>query len=91
MLWLENMHHLLKICLVVLLALAPFSANTATAQSRPKSTTATQKSTPPKKSSSKPAAARKTTSDTRKKTQHVSGYTTKKGTKVAPYKRRPAN
>jgi hypothetical protein len=86
------MRHLLKICLVVLLALAPFSANAATAKPRPKSTTAAaKKSTTPKKSASSPAAAGKTTVDTRKKTEPVSGYTTKKGTKVAPYKRRPAN
>jgi len=86
------MRHLLKICLAVLLALAPFSANAATAKPRSKSTTTTaKKSATPKKTASKPAAARKTTADTRQKTEHVSGYTTKKGTEVALYKRRPAN
>jgi hypothetical protein len=31
------------------------------------------------------------TKDKRAKTEHVSGYKTKAGKKVAPYKRRPAN
>lgn len=36
------------------------------------------------------AAKSKSKSVGRKKTQSVRGYTTKKGTKVAPYKRAPA-
>jgi len=74
------MRHNLQVWLAVLLALTPIAANAnANSDSRSKSatTTTTKKRTP------------KTVS--RRKTQHVSGYTTKKGKKVAPYKRRPPN
>jgi hypothetical protein len=86
------MRHILTIWLAVLLALAPLSANATTAKPRSKSsTTAAKKDTVPPKKTAAAAVTRKPSVDTRKKTENVSGYTTKKGTKVAPYKRRPAN
>jgi hypothetical protein len=74
------MRHILKLVLAVLLALTPLTAKTTSSKSHSTRTT-TRKTTAIKKS--RVAAS--------KKTQHVSGYTTKNGKKVAPYKRRPPN
>jgi hypothetical protein len=63
-----------QLILAAVLALAPITAK-ATAARKP---AATGRSTQPK------------TSNTRSKNQNVKGYTTKKGTRVAPYKRRPS-
>jgi hypothetical protein len=76
------MRHILKIVLAVVLALTPIAANAKTRSSSHSKTTATKTTR---------TRTPKAKVDSRKKTQHVSGYTTKKGTKVAPYKRRPAN
>lgn len=81
----------------MLVAIAPITSAAAaarkTARKTPAHSTAARKAVThkPAAGAADTSATKTMTTDKREKTESVSGYTTKSGKKVAPYKRRPAN
>jgi len=86
-----TMRHLLKLLVFALVAIVPITGG-ATARKISARSTTTRKLVA-KKPSARAAdsgAARTRTTASRKKSEAVSGYTSKSGKRVAPYKRSPA-
>jgi hypothetical protein len=75
------MRHLLKLLLLVFVAIAPVTSATAAARK-------TARKAPARAAGTR--SAKNSTANKRKRTEPVSGYTSKSGKRVAPYKRRSA-
>ena len=87
-------HHApsLKLLLLALVAIVPITSGATAARKTPARSTTTRKplTKKPIARAAAAGAAKPRTTSNRKKTESVSGYTSKSGKKVAPYKRSPA-